>query len=129
MPFQVFNEVNFVIATHQFDDASWSTRWDLMSQSLTVTRVDFIQITNRDSIDHTVNVVMHLSGIDYTAASVTVPAGSGTAGVAPVDLVAAQAPPLFQGFVSDNFDWYSVTISEAVSSGMTVEAIAGIGIC
>jgi hypothetical protein len=71
-------------------------------------RIDTILVTNSDSVDHVVNLRMNANAAQTRLTSVNLPAGTGSAGVPPVDLIAA-----IPGVLAGGIPLYAFTTLEA----------------
>lgn len=129
MPYQIFNEVGYNNAQIAFDDTDWSVAKVMTTGLFNVYRIDSIQVSNSDSIDHTIRVYIQESGHLYTVLVGTVPAGSGFGVVMPVDLISANLVNQFGAIVVGTYTDVHAVIGEAITSGAQVLMTAGQGFC
>jgi len=127
MPFQIFNETGFLNFAQTWTDADGDSEFTMYSGDYSYKRIDSILVTNEDTDDHIVQVFHQRSGQPYTMCSVNVPAGSGTGGVPPVDIVAAQMPINLGGFVVQTYDDVHWRVEGTINTGKLVHAYAFVG--
>jgi hypothetical protein len=93
MPLDQFSERVPFLLTFQFTDVTGDGSWQSMNTGNTdVQRVDVMQASNSDTIDHDLWLDVYGSEAASVFGSVTIPAGAGYGAVPPVDLFAALLP-------------------------------------
>jgi hypothetical protein len=127
MPFQIFNESMIETKWITFDDSNSPGYLLLRDGNFQTPRIDACLVSNDDTIDHVVYISNRIDGHTYVHVDVNVPAGSGHGGVAPVDIVAAQAPIALGGLLMGQWDNWQIGIEEAVNTGKQVNCVAIIG--
>jgi len=107
MPLQQFDErIAVVFAAQQDDTFNPATVMELVAQGSTETRVDQLLLRNTDTVDHFLTLMDYDGFSNAPLAIITVTAGSGAAGTAPLDAV-----PLVFGTV---YQFYIVPIQHAL---------------
>jgi hypothetical protein len=87
-------------------------------------RVDDILLSNTDAIAHVVNLSYSRSGTNYPLASISVPAGSGSAGVPPVNLADTQSPSKHLGWLLQAPDTLAVNVEVAMGAATTLYVVS-----
>lgn len=72
--------------------ANTTTNQTIATGAVAGERIDDILLSNDDSIAHVVNINLTIAAAACRLASINVPAGSGVAGVPPVQVFPAQSP-------------------------------------
>lgn len=123
-----FNEV-YPVAAQQFVDSTYvvNTLTPVTALGGAPARLDVVIVSNNDINPHVVEIDITDGTATPRYGQVSVPAGSGYAGVAPVDALAALLPSTQQGIVCPKgFDLaFRVTSVPGGSSIVTVSAYGG----
>ncbi len=127
MPLQPFSEIVARSDGVVLDNAQGITPVDLPNLGFGQYRYDFCYITNSDAIDHVVLFKYNADGPGVFCGSVTVPAGSGYGGVAPVEaftVMQGASPP---GYTFPHGCYFSVNnvVSATVAGDVELLFLGG----
>lgn len=90
-------------------------------------RLDQVTLSNNDTIDHVVALVVSLNAVAARVICVNVPAGSGFGGVPPVEAYPATPTTSVAGLVVDVNALLYVTLEVALNTGKVVQVFASGG--
>lgn len=124
VPFAVFNEsavANYVISMVNANGTSIVSF--VPGSSRTGLRIDEIQVTNNDTINHVVRLHFAVGGLYYLLGSYTVVAGQGTAGAPGIDML-AQILGDSDGLVLGPAEGLGVSQEVAITGATTVVMVA-----
>lgn len=124
----MFDETAVLTARTQFLAADTTVAKNLVTQAgFNGQRLDNILICNSDGIAHNVTFSWLLSGVTYFLGSVAVPAGTGHAGVAPVDAMPLLVAAGQLGILFDNASVLQARMEVTVVTGQVdLTALGGL---
>ena len=127
MGLQIFNEITARADGVVLDNAQGTTPVDLPLLGFGQYRYDYGYISNADAIDHVVRFFYNADGPGVQWADVSVPAGSGFAGVAPVEVFSTVQGANPVGMVFPHGCYFSVSnvVSATVAGAVTVLLLGG----
>jgi len=120
MPNNQFSETKPLQNFLQIVNANGTTVLQLTTQTDRSQRWDTILLTNTDTIAHVVRLFTHIATTQVLLGSVSVPAGAGTLGAAPVELLAAVFPATTQGCVLVQGNYLMISVEVAVVATFSV---------
>ena len=121
---QAFDETQPILGVTQFTNATGTGSQAVWASSTAAYRIDNILAMNNDTIDHVVNLYLHVSGSDYLIGSANVPTGTGTAGTPAIDVLAAALPAAVVGLPIQSTNGIYAAMAVAVTSGHQVNLAA-----
>lgn len=113
--------VDSIVTIAPGDGVAWKT---LRTAGSTGGRVDDVLLSNTDAAAHAVVLGINAAGTHYTVCNVNVPAGSGVAGVAPVQVFATQLPTQQAGILLAPSAVLDVRVEVAVGAATSVTVVA-----
>ena len=127
MSLQTFDEVIPLAIRITADDSYSTVLFGMGPIPAYAHRIDYVYVTNNDTIDHVVDVHYVVLSNPTLLGSCNVPAGSGLAGVPPVDVLAGVlgAPGLGLAFAAASNIDLSVEVAIVPTFTMTVVALGG----
>jgi hypothetical protein len=102
--FSIFDERVAIQPAATFESADGVINETIIQGSRNGVRLDSLQATNSDAIDHELGFQLNASGYAVEMGTVNIPAGAGFGGVPPVDIMAAIAPTQIGGIIITK-DW------------------------
>ena len=124
MGLQAFDETLAVLAQENLVNANGTAYSALVPSGTGQKRLDAIVTTNTDAIAHVVNLQVTVGATSTFLGSVSVPAGAGVGGVAPVDLIAGLGLASLTALVLPAASILSVAVAVAVTAPQTVAMTA-----
>lgn len=124
MAFTIFDERNGYSIVAVLDNSNTPGFVNLNGSTSVPIRFDAIFIANSDVIDHVVDLQASVSGSTSPIASILVPARSGYDGTPPVEIISAQMPANYQGFVVPLFTYAYLATADTMSNPMMLTAYA-----
>lgn len=126
MPLQIFNEVIPLNYGVFIGNAQGTTIQTLYGSDPSIKRFDAIILSSDDVVDRDVVLWLSIASTFYSIGSITVPAGSGFNGVAPVNALLTLGPANIGGIVFGSFIQFGVSVASTVTAGKTV-TVVGLG--
>lgn len=123
----IFNEVYPFNLVNQLTDADATNLVQMLGVGQFARRLDQVSLSNNDTIDHVVALVVSLNAVAARVACVNVPAGSGFAGVPPVEVYPATSATPVGGLVVDVNALLYVTLEVALNTGKVLQVFASGG--
>lgn len=124
MSLQVYDETTPINISVELNNASGTTRHNLVPAQGQNYRIDAITAVSTDTSDRVVDVIINTSGNHYAIGSINVPAGSGTGLVAAVNLVEHLVTALQAGLVLNAATTVDVLVESAITSGKVIDFTA-----
>ena len=124
MGLSTFDEQIPLNATKTLVNGMGTTYQTLVNPPSNNLRIDAILAANSDAIDHVLNIALFAGGDDFQIVSVNVPAGAGSGGVNPVDVLGSGPLPIQGGFVLWPGNSVDVQVEVAVVGGADVRITA-----
>jgi hypothetical protein len=127
VPNNIFSEIKPLQNFLQVVNANGTTVIQLTTVTDRSQRWDTILLTNTDTIAHVVRLYVHIATTQVLLGSVSVPAGAGTLGAAPVELLSALFPSAGQGCVlaQGNYLMLNVEVAVVATFSLYVAAFGG----
>lgn len=124
MGLQSFDERIPVVAALHILAAAGTAYVNVAVQNLGTYRIDDILLSNSDAIAHVVTIAVRSGATDYPIASISVPAGSGGGGVAPVAVGATQLPTGQGGWLFANTQDLRAKVEVVMTGATFVDVVA-----
>jgi hypothetical protein len=122
-----FDESFGVVVATPFVAANTTTHLSVWNQKPYEARIDSMVASNTDGIVHVLSLYINQGGPDMLIGSVTVPAGAGTLGTPPFDILAALGASVATGLYNDPTTDYlmALSVSMVAASQLVVLALGG----
>lgn len=120
MGLSIFDEQFPISKGNYLGDSDGTDPANLIGADQRPARVDHIWVTNNDTIDHVLTVSLHVGGSGYAIGSVTVPLGTGYAGVRCIDLIQELCDPAIDGIALKPGDAIYANNEVACNTGKVV---------
>jgi hypothetical protein len=114
VPNNIFSELKPLQNFLQIINANGTTVIQLTTTTDRSQRWDTILLTNTDTIAHVVRLFTHIATTQVLLGSISVPAGAGTLGAPPVELLAALFASTGQGCVLNQGNYLMISVEVAV---------------
>ncbi|HWI69628.1 MAG TPA: hypothetical protein VNS88_14845 [Nitrospiraceae bacterium] len=127
MAFTIFDERNAFSWAGVLDSSNTPGFITINGSTSTPIRLDGVFVSNSDVIDHIVSLDASQSGIITAIVNINVPARSGFDGIAPVEIISAQMPSTYQGFVVPLFCYANLSTPDTLlmAAALTAFAVGG----
>lgn len=124
MPLQIFDERAPANAACYIQAAQGLNPVTLRTAGSVGGRIDDVLMSNSDTIAHVIIFGMTIGANPYVIASISVPAGAGSGGTAPVRLFDTQMPVQQAGWVLNPLGVVTAAVEVAVAATKTVTIVA-----
>jgi hypothetical protein len=124
MGLQSFDERIPVVGVLHILAAGGTAYANVVAQNLGTYRIDDILLSNSDTIAHVVVIAVRSGATDYPLASISVPAGAGSGGVAPVAVAATQLPIGQSGWLFANTQDLRAKVEVVMTGATFVDVVA-----
>lgn len=114
---QVFNENQPFAAGIQLANANGTTPQAYVSGPSVPLRWDHLLVTNTDTVDHEVQLIMDDFVSDEVICAATVPAGAGSGATPAVDLIAEALPSTIDGLIQPVTATFKVAVVVVITAG------------
>lgn len=122
-----FNEIYPFNLVNELADTDGTNLVQMLGVGQFYRRLDQVSLSNNDTIDHVVALVVSLNSVTARVACINVPAGSGFAGVPPVEVYTATPTTPVGGLVVDVNALLYVTLEVAMATGKVLQVFASGG--